>query len=90
MEIDKEQPWAIFYQIWIEFSQVLYGDRKRARLIDVVGNINIGGTGKTSLAIEIYKILNKNFKTVFIKKKYANQKDEIRRTKANASTSNYI
>lgn len=51
-----------------------------------VGNINIGGTGKTSLAIEIYKILNKDFKTVFIKKKYEDQKDEIRLLKKNGNT----
>jgi len=42
-----------------------------------IGNIYLGGTGKTSLAIEINKILKKKFKTVFIKKKYYNQKDEI-------------
>ena len=42
-----------------------------------VGNIYIGGTGKTSLAIELKKILdNLNIKTCFIKKKYSNQKDE--------------
>ena len=34
-----------------------------------VGNIYVGGTGKTSLSIEIKKILGKKFKTVFIKKK---------------------
>ena len=42
-----------------------------------VGNIFLGGTGKTSLTIEIKKILEKKFKTVFIKKNYFNQKDEI-------------
>ena len=42
-----------------------------------VGNIYTGGTGKTSLAIKINAILNKKFKTVFIKKNYAYQKDEI-------------
>ena len=42
-----------------------------------VGNIYLGGTGKTSLTIEIKKILEKKFKTVFIKKNYFNQKDEI-------------
>ena len=50
-----------------------------------VGNINIGGTGKTSLAIEIYKILNKDVKTVFIKKKYENQIDEIRLLRKNGN-----
>ena len=42
-----------------------------------VGNLYVGGTGKTSLAIEIHKILNKKFKIIFIKKKYEDQKDEI-------------
>ena len=43
-----------------------------------VGNIYIGGTGKTSLSIEINNILKKRFKTVFIKKKYYEQFDEER------------
>ena len=42
-----------------------------------VGNLNVGGTGKTSLVIEINKLLSKKLKTVFIKKKYLNQKDEF-------------
>ena len=42
-----------------------------------VGNIFLGGTGKTSLAIEINELLKKKFKTVFIKKNYENQLDEI-------------
>ena len=42
-----------------------------------VGNIYLGGTGKTSLTIEINNILNKSFKTIFIKKKYIDQLDEI-------------
>ena len=41
-----------------------------------VGNIYVGGTGKTPLCIEINKILNKKFRTVFIKKNYSNQFDE--------------
>ncbi|MDB3982935.1 tetraacyldisaccharide 4'-kinase [Candidatus Pelagibacter sp.] len=42
-----------------------------------VGNLYIGGTGKTSSVIEIHKILKKKIKTVLIKKKYQNQQDEI-------------
>jgi tetraacyldisaccharide 4'-kinase len=42
-----------------------------------IGNVYVGGTGKTSLAIEINELLNKRFKTIFIKKKYKNQSDEI-------------
>ena len=41
-----------------------------------IGNAYVGGTGKTSLSIEINKILKKRFKTVFIKKKYVDQYDE--------------
>ena len=42
-----------------------------------VGNIYIGGTGKTSLAIKIKEILDKNnIKACFIKKFYPNQTDE--------------
>ena len=42
-----------------------------------IGNIFVGGTGKTSLAIEINQLLKKKFKIVFIKKNYENQLDEI-------------
>ena len=42
-----------------------------------VGNIYIGGTGKTSLSIKIKEILDKkNIKACFIKKFYPNQTDE--------------
>ena len=42
-----------------------------------VGNIYIGGTGKTSLVIKIKEILDKNnIKACFIKKFYPNQTDE--------------
>ncbi len=42
-----------------------------------IGNIYVGGTGKTSLAIKINEILNKHkVKSCFIKKFYASQKDE--------------
>lgn len=42
-----------------------------------IGNIYVGGTGKTSLAIKINEILIKHkIKSCFIKKFYASQKDE--------------
>jgi len=44
-----------------------------------VGNIYLGGTGKTSLSIMINEILKKNdIKTCFIKKLYKNQNDEVK------------
>ena len=42
-----------------------------------VGNIYIGGTGKTTLSIKIYEILNQfNNRIATVKKNYINQKDE--------------
>ena len=42
-----------------------------------IGNIYIGGTGKTSLSLKIHEILEKNkIKTCFIKKDYIDQIDE--------------
>ncbi len=42
-----------------------------------IGNIYLGGTGKTSLSLKINQILkDRKFKTCFIKKNYSNQKDE--------------
>jgi Tetraacyldisaccharide-1-P 4''-kinase len=41
-----------------------------------VGNLYIGGTGKTPLTIKINNILKKKYRTVFIKKKYYDQIDE--------------
>ena len=51
-----------------------------------VGNIYVGGTGKTSLSIKINKILNeKNIKSCFVKKYYKNQIDEQRILKKNGT-----
>ena len=41
-----------------------------------VGNIYLGGTGKTSLCLKINEILKDKIKTCFIKKYYSNQIDE--------------
>jgi tetraacyldisaccharide 4'-kinase len=62
----------------VNLSKKLYSKKKFEIKIICVGNIFLGGTGKTSLTIEIRKLLNKKFKTVFIKKNYENQLDEIK------------
>ena len=42
-----------------------------------VGNIYLGGTGKTPISIKLNKIINNlNYSTVFVKKKYSDQIDE--------------
>ena len=64
--------------LFIQFLQSFKGNKKKFKIKTIcVGNIYIGGTGKTSLCIKIDKILkNKNIKTCFIKKFYSNQIDE--------------
>ncbi len=60
---------------WIKSFQ----KKKKFKIKTVcIGNIYIGGTGKTPLCIETFHILKKlKFRPVFIKKFYPNQKDEI-------------
>ena len=54
-----------------------------------VGNLYVGGTGKTPLSIKISKILSKGYlKPVIIKKLYEDQEDEINLIKA--KTNNII
>ena len=59
------------------FSQ--FFKRKKSTKIKTicVGNIYVGGTGKTPLAIKLYEILSKlNYKIATVKKDYLNQIDE--------------
>ena len=60
----------------VNFFKNLFLKKKYKIKTICVGNIYIGGTGKTSLCIEINNILKKKFRTVFIKKKYSDQFDE--------------
>ena len=62
--------------IFTNFLKELLIKRKFKIKTICVGNLYIGGTGKTSLCIEINKILKKKFKTTFIKKNYHDQFDE--------------
>ncbi len=48
-----------------------------------IGNIYLGGTGKTSLVIKINEILKKKYKTFVIKKYYKDQIDEQKLLKKN-------
>ena len=51
-----------------------------------VGNIYLGGTGKTPLCIEIFSILKKlNMNPVFIRKKYDSYQDEVNLQKQTGS-----
>ena len=71
-------PLSVLYKIFLYarkfFTKVI---RFKANII-CVGNIYVGGTGKTPLSILIYKLLIKHNKNpAIIKKFYKNQFDEI-------------
>ncbi len=68
-------PFTIF-TILINFSKNFLLKKKYKIKTICVGNIYVGGTGKTSLCIQINKILKNKYKTVFIKKRYLDQLDE--------------
>ena len=59
-------------------SLIKNSNQKKYRIKTIcIGNIYIGGTGKTSLSIKLNKILtSKNLKSCFVKKYYKNQIDE--------------
>ena len=68
----------------ISKAVILFNLLKRAENLEFsgiklicVGNIYLGGTGKTPLSIKISQLLNKrNFKSTVIKKFYNEQQDE--------------
>ena len=70
-------PLTILIQI-INFIRTKFKKQKKFNIRSVcVGNIYIGGTGKTSLSIKINEILSKKkIKSCFIKKSYISQIDE--------------
>ena len=71
-------PLSIFFKVIGKLKKRKKIKSKKIKTI-CLGNIYIGGTGKTSLAIKFKKILDKNnIKTCFIKKFYPNQIDEQR------------
>ena len=65
-----------FIVIFFNFIKTLSFKKKFKIKTICVGNIYLGGTGKTPLALKINDILKYKFKTVFIKKNYPDQIDE--------------
>ena len=71
-------PISLLYNIFIYLKYFSNQIKFNIKII-CVGNIYLGGTGKTPLAIEITReIQNRNKKTVLIKKHYKNHLDEER------------
>ena len=70
-------PLSIIYYIALLIKKKFISTKKFSVPIICIGNIYIGGTGKTSAAIEVFKILNKLKKTCFLTSGYGrtNNKD---------------
>ena len=69
-------PISILIQIFVFLFRKTNAQKFKIKII-CVGNIYIGGTGKTSLSIKLNQILNqKKIKSCFVKKFYKNQIDE--------------
>ena len=70
-------PISLIYLALITIRKIFSNPKKMKISIICVGNIYLGGTGKTPLSIEIVKKLNlKTKRATVIKKYYKNQKDE--------------
>ena len=71
-------PFSILFQILSYFKRALVKSKQSSIPVICIGNIYLGGTGKTPLCNEIFLILkNLNMKPAFIRKKYKSFQDEV-------------
>ena len=71
-------PIALLVKVFSFFKRFLTKTDQCSIPIICVGNIYLGGTGKTPMCIEIFSILkNLNMKPVFVRKKYESFRDEV-------------
>ena len=72
-------PVSLMGQLLILLKKVLNKNELNMKIpVVCIGNIYVGGTGKTPLALEVYKIFKKKgLYPVIIKKLHSNQEDEI-------------
>ena len=70
-------PVSLLLTILKSFKNLTTKKKKYSKIKTIcVGNIYLGGTGKTSLSLKINEILKDKIKTCFIKKYYSDQIDE--------------
>jgi tetraacyldisaccharide 4'-kinase len=71
-------PFSLLIQLLYFFKNIFLKTKKISIPVICVGNIYLGGTGKTPLSIELVRILKKlNIAPVLVKKFYKDQFDEI-------------
>jgi len=72
-------PFSFFLQLLIILKKNIKKKQKFSLTVICVGNIYLGGTGKTPLSLEIVEILKKlNKKTAIVKKNYKENEDEFK------------
>ena len=70
-------PFSFIYIVIANIYKFFQQEKKYSVPIICVGNIYIGGTGKTPICIKLKNLLDEKRVPVVIKKKYKDQKDEI-------------
>ena len=70
-------PISFLYQIVISIKETGASKKKFSIPVICVGNIYLGGTGKTPLSIKIWEIFKDEKRPVVLKKNYKNHQDEI-------------
>ena len=70
-------PFSYLYSLLITINKLFKKEESFSIPVICVGNIYIGGTGKTPISIKLKNLLDDNRKTIIIKKNYKDQKDEI-------------
>ena len=70
-------PFSFIYIVVVNIYKFFQKEKKYPVPIICVGNIYIGGTGKTPICIKIKNLLDEKRVPIIVKKKYKNQKDEI-------------
>ncbi len=70
-------PFSFIYIVVVNIYKFFQKEKKYPVPIICVGNIYIGGTGKTPICIKIKNLLGEKRVPIIVKKKYKNQKDEI-------------
>ena len=77
-------PLSFLYKFFLFLRKKIYSQKRFAIKIICVGNIYVGGTGKTPIVLNICKILKQMGQNpIIIRKEYKNHEDEISIIKKN-------